>query len=91
MRSAPGTLPLDRRVQSPDEQVIRVVSVRVAVAAVSSFAAALGSQGLDKRDEIGGVRWRDPDGCREMFKAVRSQGAGRAIPKNFEHPSLVYT
>ena len=56
MRSAPGTLPLDRRVQSPDEQVIRVVSVRVAVAAVSSFAVALGSQGLDKRDEIGGVR-----------------------------------
>jgi len=83
---APRTLPLNGRVQSPDEHVIRVVSVRVAEAAVSSFAVATGSQGLDKRDEIGGVRWGDLDGRREMFKAVRSQGAGWAIPEDFENP-----
>jgi hypothetical protein len=67
------------------------MSVRVAEAAMSSLAVAAGSQGLDKRDEIGSVRWRDLDGCREMFKAERSHDAGRAIPKDFEHPSLLCT
>jgi len=83
--------PLNRRVRSPDEKVIRVMSVRVAEAAITSLAVALGSQGLDKGDEIGGMRWGNLDGCREAVKAVRSQGAGRAISEDFEDPSLLCT
>jgi len=63
--------------------------VRVAEAAVTNLAVALGSRGLDKRDEIGGMRWGNVDGCRETVKAVRSQGAGRAISEDVEDPSLL--
>jgi len=84
-----STYPLNRRVRSPDEKVIRVMSVRVAEAAVTNLAVALGSRGLDERDEIGGMRWGDLDGCREAVKAVRSQGAGRAISEDVEDPSLL--
>jgi hypothetical protein len=65
------------------------MSVRVAEAAVTNLAVALGSRGLDERDEIVGMRWRDLDGRRETVKAVRSQGAGRAISEDFEDPSLL--
>jgi len=81
--------PLNRRVWFPDQKVIRVMSARVAEATVTSLAVALGSRGLDERDEIGGMRWGDRDGCREAVKAVRSQGAGRAISEDVEDPSLL--
>ena len=67
------------------------MSARVAEAAVTSLAVALGSRGLDKRDKIGGMRWRDHDGHREAVKAVRSQSAGRAISEDVEDPSLLCT
>jgi hypothetical protein len=63
--------------------------VRVAEAAVTNLAVALGSRGLDKGDEIAGMRWRDLDGRCETVKAVRFQGAGRAISEDFEDPSLL--
>jgi hypothetical protein len=84
-----STYPLNRRVRSPDEKVIRVMPIRVAEAAVTNLAVALGSRGLDKGDEIGGMRWRDLDGRRETVKAVRFQGAGRAISEDVEDPSLL--
>jgi len=86
-----STYPLNRRVWSPDEKVIRVMSARVAEATVTRLTVARGSRGLDKRDEIGGTRWGDVDGRREAVKAVRSQGAGRAISEDFEDPSLLCT
>ena len=65
------------------------MSARVAEAAVPSLAVVPNSRGLDKRDEIGGMRWRDLDGRREAVKAVRSQGARRAISEDVEDPSLL--
>ena len=67
------------------------MSVRVAEAAVLSLAVALGSHRLEECDEIGGGRWGNLDGRREVVKAVRSQGAGRAISEDFEDPSLLCT
>jgi len=84
-----STDPLNRRVWSPDEKVFRVMSARVAEATVTSLAVALGSRGLDERDEIGGMRWGNLDGRRETVKAVRFQGAGRTISEDFEDPSLL--
>jgi len=84
-------VPLNRRIRPPDYKVIRVMSVRIAEAAVLGPAVALGSQGLDERDEIGGMRGGDLDGRREVVQAVRSQGAGRAISEDFEDPSLLCT
>lgn len=66
------------------------MSVRVE-AAVLSLAVALGVQGLEKYDEIGDMRRRGLAGRRQMFQAVRSDGAGCSIPEDFEDPSLLCT
>jgi hypothetical protein len=78
-----STYPLNRRVWSPDEKVIRVMSARVAEAAVTSLAVALGSRGLDERDEIGGMRWGNLDGRRETVRREeqgREHLAGQLLP-----------
>lgn len=67
------------------------MSVRVAKAAVLSLAVALGAHRLEECDEIGGMRWGDLDGGRQMFQAVRSDGVGWGIPEDFENPSLLCT
>jgi hypothetical protein len=63
----------------------------VAEAAGASLACALGSHGLDERDEIEGVRRGDPDGRQQMLQAARPHHVGWTIPEDFENPGLLGT
>jgi hypothetical protein len=67
------------------------MSVRVAETAALSLAVALGLHRLEECDQIGGMRWGDLYGRRQMFHAVRSGGVGWGLPENFENPSLLCT
>ena len=55
------------------------------------FQIGIRAQGLEKCDEIGGMRWGDLDGRRQMFQAVRADRVRWAIPEDVEDPSLVGT